>query len=195
MHHRHLLPNEIDLLVDEDSGFGLQPLREHVRDCADCRARLTEAEEVVASLSEIPLFSPRVGMADRVMTQVPVFVPWHVAARDTIVRWTPTSPTARALAAALVAVAGSLVTALTLWIATRGDMLAMFTGLVGERAATTVTDAASEVVVALFGPQVIAAVQQVGPLGIALAAGGFLVASAATVLGLRLIATSSRARS
>jgi hypothetical protein len=195
VHHRHLLPNEIDLLVDEDSGFGLQPLREHVRDCADCRARLTEAEEVVSALSEIPLFSPRLGLAERVMTQVPVFVPWHVAARDAITRWTPTSPTARALAAALVAVAGSLVTGLTLWIATRGDMLAMFTGLLGERASSTVTDAAGEVVVALFGPQVIGAVQQVGPLGIALAAGGFLVASAATVLGLRLIATSSRARS
>jgi hypothetical protein len=195
VHHRHLLPNEIDLLVDEDSGFGLQPLREHVRDCADCRARLAEAQEVVSSLSEIPLFSPRLGLAERVMTQVPVFVPWHVAARDAITRWTPTSPTARALAAALVAVAGSLVTGLTLWIATRGDMLAMFTGLVGERASSTVTDAAGEVVVALFGPQVIGAVQQVGPLGIALAAGGFLVASAATVLGLRLIATSSRARS
>jgi hypothetical protein len=58
-----------------------------------------------------------------------------------------------------------------------------------------VTNAAGDVIVALFGPQVVAAVQQVGPIGIALAAGGFLVASLATVLGLRLIATSSRARS
>ena len=30
MQHRHLLPNEIDLLVDGDTGFGVQPLREHV---------------------------------------------------------------------------------------------------------------------------------------------------------------------
>jgi hypothetical protein len=195
VHHRHLLPNEIDLLVDEESGFGLQPLREHVRDCADCRARLTEAKELVASLAATPLFSPRVGMADRVMSRVPVFVPWHVAARDTILRWTPTSPTTRALAATVVAIIGSLVTGLTLWIATRGDLLAMFTGLVGESASSAVSDAAGSVVVGLFGPQVIAAVQQVGPLGIAFAAGGFLLASLATVLGLRLIATSSRARS
>jgi hypothetical protein len=193
--HRHLLPNEIDLLLDEDSGFGVQPLREHVRSCADCRARLAEAQEVVAALDEVPLFSPSVGLADRVMNRVPVFVPWHVAARDAVTRWTPSSPSARALAAALVALVGSLVTGLTLWVATRGDVLAMFTGLLGEQARSTVTDAVGEVIVALFGPQVVTAVQQIGPLGIALAGGGFLIASVATVLGLRLIATSSRARS
>jgi hypothetical protein len=156
---------------------------------------LAEAKAVVAALDEIPVLSPHFGLADRVMSQVPVFVPWHVAARDTVARWIPTSPGARALAAALIAVVGSLITGLTLWIATRGDMLAMFTGLVGERARSAVTDAAGDVVVSLFGAQMIAAVQQVGPLGIALAAGGFLVASFATVFGLRLIATSSRARS
>lgn len=195
MHHRHLLPNEIDLLSDEESGFGVKPLREHVRDCSDCRARLTEAQKVVVALAEMPLFAPRVGMADRVMVQVPVFVPWHVSARDMVLQWVPTGPTARVLAATLVAVVGSLVTGLTLWIATRGDALAIFTGLVGEQARSTVTDAAGDVVVALFGPQVVQAVQQVGPMGIALAGGGFLVASIATVFGLRLIATSSRARS
>jgi hypothetical protein len=193
--HRHLLPNEIDLLVDEESGFGVQPLREHVRGCPDCRARLAEAKEVVAALAEVPHFAPRMGLADRVMTQVPVFVPWHVAARDTVVRWMPTTPTTRVLAATLVAVVGSLVTGLTLWIATRGDMLAVFTGLAGEEARNTVTSVAGDLVVTLFGPQVVSAIQQVGPLGIALAAGGFVVASVATVLGLRLIATSSRARS
>lgn len=191
---RHLLPNEIDLLLDEESGFGVQPLREHARACADCRARLDDAREVVAALAEVPLFAPRVGMADRIMADVPVFVPWHVAARDAVTRWTPTSPAARALAAALIAVVGSLVTGLTLWIATRGEVLTMFTGLLGERAQSTVTSVAGDIVVALFGPQVVDAVQQVGPISIAMAAGGFLIASVATVFGLRTIATS-RARS
>lgn len=195
MHHRHLLPNEIDLLLDEPSGFGVAPLREHVRGCPACRARLAEAREVVATLAELPLLSPRIGLADRVMSQVPVFEPWHVAARDTVVRWMPASHAARVLAAVLVAVVGSVVTGLTLWIATRGELLAMITGVVGEGASNAVANAAGDVVVALFGPQVVGAVQQVGPLGIAFAAGGFLVASLATVLGLRLIATSGRARS
>lgn len=195
MHHRHLLPNEIDLLLDESSGFGVQPLREHVRDCGDCRARLDDAREVVNSLSELPLLSPRIGLADRVMARVPVFEPWHVAARDAVLRWVPTSPGARALAAVLVALVGTVFTGLTIWIATRGDMLAMITGVVGENAAGTVANAAGNLVVALFGPQVIDVVRQIGPLGMAFAAGGFVLASLATILGLRLIATSSRARS
>lgn len=195
MQHRHLLPNEIDLLVDADTGFGVQPLREHVAACSDCRARLTEAQEVVSALSAVPLLSPRMGLADRVMSQVPVFVPWHVAARDTIRDWMPATPVARVLAATLVAVVGTLVSGLTIWIATRDDILATLTAAVGEQARSSFADALGNVVVALFGPQVVGAVQQLGPLGIALAGGGFLVASVATVLGLRLIATSSRARS
>lgn len=195
MQHRHLLPNEIDLLVDGDTGFGVQPLREHVAACPDCRARLAEAQDVVSTLSAIPLLSPRMGLADRVMAQVPVFVPWHVAARDTIRHWMPATPVARVLAATLVAVVGTVVSGLTLWIATRGDVLTTLTAAVGEQARSGLADAVGNIVVALFGPQVIGAVQQLGPMGIALAGGGFLIASLATVLGLRLIATSSRSRS
>ena len=195
MQHRHLLPNEIDLLVDQETGFGVQPLREHVRDCADCRARLDDARELVSTLAEVPLFAPRVGLADRVMSQVPVFVPWHVAARDAAVRMVPATPAARALAASLVAVVGTVLTGLTLWVATRGDALGMFAGLVGDQAREAAASAAGSVMVAVFGPQVVNAIQQVGPIGVALATGGFLAASLATVFGLKLIATSSRARS
>jgi len=193
--HRHLLPNEIDLLVDEETGFGVQPLREHVRDCADCRARLDEARDLVSTLAEVPLFAPRVGLADRVMSQVPVFVPWHVAARDAAARMVPTTPAARALAASVVAVVGTALTGLTLWVATRGDALAMFAGMVGDQAREAATSAAGNAMVAVFGPQVVNAIQQVGPIGVAIATGGFFAASLATVFGLKLIATSSRARS
>ena len=43
MNHRHLLPDEIDLLLDDEVGFGVNPLRSHVRDCADCRAKVEDA--------------------------------------------------------------------------------------------------------------------------------------------------------
>lgn len=195
MQHRHLLPNEIDLLVDGDTGFGVQPLREHVATCQECRARLDEARDVVTALSAMPLFAPRMGLADRVMAQVPVFVPWHIAARDSLRQLVPTSPVARALAAVVVAVVGSLVSGLTLWIAMRGEILSTLTVVVGEQARSSVADAAGSLVLALFGPQMVGLVQQLGPLGIALAGGGFLIASLATVFGLRSIAASSRARS
>ena len=195
MNHRHLLPNEIDLLLDEESGFGVQPLRGHVRGCPDCRARLDTAKRVASVLSEIPLIAPRYGMADRVMAQVPVFVPWHVSARDSVVQWMPTGRAARLAAAALVGVGGTLVSGLTLWIATRGDLVSMITGLAGEGAQRAAADAAGDLLVAVLGPQVVTLVQQLGSLGVALAMGGFVVASLATVFGLKRVAASTRARS
>ena len=195
MHHRHLLPNEIDLLLDEETGFGVQPLREHAGSCADCRARLSEAREITAALAALPSLAPRFGLADRVMTHVPVFVPWHVAARDSVLRWMPAGRVPRLAAAAVLATAGSVVTALTLWIVMRGDLLALVTGLVGEGARATVSRVIGETVVALFGPQVLVAVEQAGPLGVALAGGGFVIAGLATVFGLRQLATTGRPRS
>ena len=194
MHHRHLLPNEIDLLLDEETGFGVQPLKEHVRACPECSVRLQQAQEVSAALSALPQLAPRIGMADRVMARVPVFVPWHVAARDSVARWVPTGPAARAVAALIVAVVGTAITGLTLWIATRGDMVAALTGVAGEGVRGTVQTAFGELVVAILGPQVFQAVQTVGPVGFALAFGGFLVSSLATVFGLRRLA-SNRNRS
>jgi hypothetical protein len=195
VHHRHLLPNEFDLLLDEETGFGVQPLKEHVRACPDCRLRLHEAQEVASALSALPKLAPRIGLADRVMAQVPVFVPWHVAARDSVVRWVPTGPLARAAAALIIAVVGTAVTGLTLWVATRGGMVSALTGVAGEGVRGTVTNAFGELIVALLGPQVFQAVQTVGPIGFALALGGFVVSSVGTVLGLRRLATSNRSRS
>lgn len=195
MNHRHLLPNEIDLLLDEETGFGVQPLKEHVRSCADCSARLTEAREVAAALSSLPQLAPRIGLADRVMAQVPVFVPWHVSARDAVTRWLPETPVARAAAALVIAMVGTVVTGLTLWVATRGDMVSAITGVAGEGVRSTVSNTLGDLVVALLGPQVFQAVQMVGPVGFALALGGFAVSSVATVLGLRRLAAANRARS
>ena len=195
MNHRHLLPNEIDLLLDEESGFGVQPLREHIRGCADCRGRLGAAKRVASRLSELPLIAPRYGLADRVMAQVPVFVPWHVAARDAVLPYVPTGRVARLAVAAGTAVIGTLITGGTLWVAARGDLVAMLTGLAGEGAQTAASDAAGSLVVAVFGPQAVTVIQQLGPWGLAAAGLGFAAASLATVLGLRHVATTTRARS
>ena len=78
MNHRHLLPDEIDLLLDDEVGFGVSPLRAHVRDCADCRDQVGAATLVVEALEDVQHFAPSHAFADRVMSQVPVFVPWHV---------------------------------------------------------------------------------------------------------------------
>src|ERR687889_391007 len=113
MNHRHLLPNEIDLLVDGEAGFGVAPLRAHILECADCRERVEDARVVVDALESLPHFAPDSRLADRVMAQV--------AARDTVRRWLPQSAAARTAAVAVgTTVAGALPLAM-IWLAAQGD--------------------------------------------------------------------------
>jgi hypothetical protein len=194
VNHRHLLPNEIDLLVDGEGGFGLAPLRAHVRECAFCRAELDEARQIADSLEELPHFAPSVGLADRVMAQVPVFVPWHVAARDAVGRWMPQARPLRVAAFTVGTAVASLLTVATLWLLTQADLLALAAGLAGERARAAVGTGAQELAAALFGQQFLVLLQQTGLFGAGLAALGFIAAAAGAVVGLRALATSSRAR-
>ncbi len=110
MDHRHLLPDEIDLLLDNEEGFGVQPLRAHVRGCAECRAELEDARAVVAELEHLPHLVPSRLFADRVMANVQVFEPWHVAALDTARRWVPRSRPARVIGGAFAAGLASMLT-------------------------------------------------------------------------------------
>ncbi|MDQ3996583.1 MAG: hypothetical protein M3303_06145 [Gemmatimonadota bacterium] len=194
MNHRHLLPNEIDLLVDGEEGFGLAPLRAHVRECATCRAELEVARQIADGLEELPHFAPRVGLADRVMAQVPVFVPWHVAARDSLARWAPQARPLRVAALTVGTAVASVLTIATLWLLTQGDLLALAAGLAGERVRRLVGDGARELAAALFGEQFLVLLQQTGMIGAGLAAFGFVAAAVAAVVGLRALASSSRPR-
>ena len=50
--NRHLLPEEIDQLLDGEVGFGTTPLKQHVRTCAECRAELDSARVLVSQLEQ-----------------------------------------------------------------------------------------------------------------------------------------------
>jgi len=194
VNHRHLLPNEIDLLVDGEGGFGLAPLRAHVRECATCRAELEEARQIADALEELPHFAPSLGLAERVMAEVPVFVPWHVAARDAVVRWVPQSRPLRAAALVMGTAVASILTIATLWLVTQADLVALVAGLAGDQIRAVAGDAVRGLAAALFGDQFLVLVQQTGFIGAGLAALGFLTAAAFAVLGLRALASSSRSR-
>jgi hypothetical protein len=200
VNHRHLLPTEIDLLIDDEEGFGVAPLKAHVRSCPQCLARLEEARIVSDAIEELPHFAPSFNFADKVMAQVPVFVPWHVAARDTVRdvtrRWMPASRPARIAVVGLAASVASLLTVAILWIATQTDFLVFATGIAGSRLRELILNNGREVLLALFGSQTVALVSQAGALGLLLLFGGFIVTAAATALGLRSLAlASSRRRS
>ena len=192
MNHRHLLPNEIDLLVDGEGGFGLAPLRAHVRDCATCRAELEEARFTADSLEELPHLAPSLGLADRVMARVPVFVPWHVAARDTVTSWIPESRPLRVAAVSMGTAVAAVLTIATLWLVTQGDLLALAAGLAGDRIRGIAGDGLRELAAILFGEQFLVLLQQTGMIGAALAALGFLGAALGAVAGLRALASTNR---
>lgn len=194
MNHRHLLPNEIDLLVDGEVGFGVAPLLAHVRECDACRQEVESGREIAALLEELPRFAPSYGMADRVMAQVPVFVPWHVAARDTVKVWIPASRPLRLLALAGGSAFASLLTAATLWVLTRGELVSMVTVAAGDQVRTAFATGFRSLMGVIFGEQVFAAVAQPGLPVLAIASAGFVVAAGLAFLGLRAAAAAGRRR-
>ena len=192
MNHRHLLPNEIDLLVDGEAGFGVAPLRAHIVECAECRERLDDASIVVDALEALPHFAPDSRLADRIMAQVPVFVPAHVAARDTVLRWLPRSAAARTAAVAVgTSVAGALTLAM-IWLAMRGDAVLFISGILGDRVRAAVVSGARDLALALLGESALAALQTMGAVGASLLVFGFLLTAVGTVAGIRRLATAGR---
>jgi hypothetical protein len=196
VNHRHLLPNEIDLLLDGEVGFGVAPLRAHAADCVECRTRLEEARVIVDELEGLAHFAPSVNLADRVLAQVPVFVPWHVAARDSVeqalVSWAPQSRPVRLAAYAAASSVFAVFTISLLWLATQANLLAFAGGMAGDRLRGLLGDVARDVAGTVLGETMLAALQQAGLVGLGLAAGGFVIAAAGTFAGLRALATASR---
>jgi hypothetical protein len=194
MNHRHLLPDEIDLLLDDEVGFGVAPLKAHIRECAECRAQVDEARFLMEALEDAPHFAPSHTFTDRVMSQVPVFVPWHVTARDAVVRWLPQSRSARVAVAALATSAASVMTVLILWIATQTDVVALATGVAGDQVRGLVYDAGQQILTTVFGDQFFAIVQRTGTFGIAAALLGLVAAAGGSIAGLRALAAASSRR-
>ena len=176
---RHLLPEEFDLVVDADAGvdagFGVAPLRAHVRACAECAAELEEARLVAAELDAMPRLAPGPRFADRVMQDVQVFEPWHVALGDFARGLVPASPAVRAAAAGGLLAGAAVLTVAMVWLAARADALA-FTGEAAlARFRAGFWAAAGDLAAALFGDAV-------------RTADGALVAGAGAVFVLTLVA-------
>lgn len=192
MIHRHLLPNEIDLLVDGEAGFGVAPLRDHIDECGECRLRLDEERVVVDALESMPHFAPNTRLSDRVMSQVPVFVPAHIAARDSVARFIPQAGAARLAATAVLTSTAALLTLGMVWVAMQGDAAVFITGLLGDRVRGAVFGAARDLAVALLGEPALAAIRMSGVVGVALLLVGFLVTAVGTVAGIRRLAVAGR---
>ena len=196
MDHRHLLPNEIDLLLDGDAGFGLAPLRAHVRRCSHCQGELAAARRIVALLDDLPHFAPPARFADGVMAQVQLFEPWHVTLRDSLLRLVPRSRPARALAAVGGFTTALLVSVGAIALLGRLDVLVFGWQFAVDRARTAFVTMIGETVSALFGDAAVGVLARSGPTGVTVAVIGFLTSLVMATLALRaLTAAYHRQRS
>ena len=130
MEHRHLLPEEIDLLLDGEVGFGVAPLKSHIDKCAECRAELESARRFVAELEHLPHLAPSPLFAEKVMAQVQVIEPVHVAAAESVRRWLPESRPLRVLAGAAAVSVAVVLSVVSLWAVGNLEALVFFGGLV-----------------------------------------------------------------
>jgi hypothetical protein len=192
MNHRHLLPNEIDLLLDGEVGFGVAPLQAHVDSCEDCQARLARSRKVVDVLEDLPHFAPNPRFADRIMAQVQIVEPWHVAALDAAGRFVPRSAPMRTLMTTTASAVGLALTTGGVWLALHGELAFYSFNLAAGRARSALMDTAASVIGTAFGQGGLDALRSNGLRGLALGAGVMAVAVGGAAFGFRALASSSR---
>jgi hypothetical protein len=198
MNHRHLLPDEIDQLLDGEAGFGVAPLQAHLRDCAECRAALDEARVVVDALEHLPRFVPSSDFTNRVMAQVQVYEPWHVAARDAVAGWLrPLAPRSQPVRIALAGAALSLATILSvgsIWLLAHLDAVVFFGGVVRGNLVHAIGGAGAALVEALVGRSGAQALGHNAGIIVLASIGLYLIMCAAAAALLRAAAVSRRRR-
>lgn len=190
MLERHLRPDEIDLLLDTEVGFGVKPLRDHVKECLECQGELEQARAVLLVLEDLPHFVPSVDFTNRVMSQVQVFEPWHVAARNGVLRFVPSTRPAQIAAGLATAASATVLVSGAVWAVNRADIGLLLANVGLEEARASANAAVSDVILAAVGQTGLEAWAAGGPM-VALGAGvGFLVVAGAAVAGLRALTTA-----
>jgi len=190
---RHLLPEEIDLLLDGEVGFGTPPLKAHVRSCAACSNELESARALVRQLEHLPHIAPSPLFANRVMTRVQLFVPWHVALADSVRGFIPQSRALRVAAAGIFATIAFALTLVSVWAFSRIDAVMFTADLVLDRMRSAAFGAIASGVSALFGDAARPLLAG-GTLGLAAAALLLLVTGAAATAMIRVAAVRARGR-
>ncbi|HEU4566233.1 MAG TPA: hypothetical protein VFS05_16340 [Gemmatimonadaceae bacterium] len=188
--NRHLLPNEIDLLLDGEVGFGTSPLKAHVRRCAQCRAELEEARALVRELEHLPRLSPSPLFAEQVLARVQIYVPWYVALLDSVRGWVPRSRPARALAGAAAMTVLAAVTLVSLFLVSQVDAVVSALDLALERLRGAGAGWLASTLAGAIGDQGAAALRAAGWLGLVGGALALLLAAAGAATLLRGLARS-----
>ncbi len=194
MEHRHLLPDEIELLVDGEEGFGTAPLVAHVERCEECRRQFEAQKRVVAELERLPHFTPSPLFAYKVMKSVQVFEPWQVTAADTARRFVPQSRVGKLLAGVAAALIGTTMTLFAAWVVLRFETAVFVFDLVLVRLRDVAVGLTSSLGSTLLGEGTTAALRANGAISIALGTSVLLITLVGAAFGLRRITDASRRR-
>jgi hypothetical protein len=192
MQHRHLLPDEIDLLLDEDGGFGLAPLRAHLDACPPCRARVAEARVVADALDRLGYDTPSFAFADRVMAKVEVFEPWHVAALDTARGLMPESTAGRVVVGAGAGLAVASLSTLGVAAALNAEAVLFAAELAVDRVRVAALESAAAAVSTFAGDQAWSVIQSGGGIAIASVGAAMLGSLALGAVALRALVAARR---
>lgn len=189
----HLLPNQIDLLVDGHAGFTARPMRAHLDDCDDCRARYDAARRAAEAVEALPHFTPRLPFADNIMAKVQVTEPWHVAVADGAERMVPPRGPLRALTIVGGSFVAFAISGAALWFALRWDLTSWLFNLGFERFRETVLAGAGSLAASALGAPASAALARGETWPLAVTAGTTLLFAIGAALGFRRLAATSRA--
>jgi hypothetical protein len=196
MTHRHLLPDEIDQLLDGETGFGIAPLEAHVRECAECRAQLEAGRRVVEAMEHLPRVSPSPLFADQVMAQVHVYEPWDVAARDAVESWAarliPQSRPWRIAAGGLALSLGAVLSVACVWLVAHLDALFFIGSIARARLRDAILEQTGAFVSAIFGARAVDALGGGSPAVLLGALSALVVLVIVTALAVRSVVSTSR---
>lgn len=196
MEHRHLLPDEIDQLLDGETGFGIAPLEAHVRECAQCRAELDAGRRLVSAIERLPRLAPSPLFAEHVMAQVNVYEPWDVAVRDAVATWTerlvPQSRSLRVAAGAAGLTVALALSAACVWLGAHIEAVFFFGSLVRARLRDVVIQQLGAAVAAVFGERAVDALGGAAPLVLFGICAAFLVLILLAGLAVRSAVSTSR---
>jgi anti-sigma factor RsiW len=192
MQHRHLHPNEIDLLLDGEVGFGVAPLRAHIDECLSCRRRFERGRVIVDALERLPHVVPNARFADRVMADVQIVEPWYVAAIEFAKQLVPRSRPMRWVTAATASVLAVAMSVSAVWLVIRADAALYVFNLVADRGRAALVSVAGVFIGDTFGQAGLDALRSGSMVEVAIGAGVLLAAVGGATFGFRALTAAAR---
>lgn len=196
MQHRHLLPDEIDQLLDSESGFDVAHLKAHFKAhldaCPACAQLLADARVVCDTIEQLQHFAPSPRFSASVMADVQVIEPWHIALTTGAQRLMPASRPMRAVMLASGSLVAIGLSAGAVWLSTRPDMTLYAAGLAASRVLRALLDATGTLINDTFGQTALDALHSGSVSRVGLGGVVVLTAIGVATVGLRAAATSAR---